>query len=162
MGLFYRVICWRSCTSLATGWVATALFLSMIAPAPAQAVEKDFLMRSKFHGALMLGLGGVLVKEAFDAKKEANDAYDFYKQAGTASLAREFYDNSKRHDTRAVVLGIAGGAAILFSVHLFMKEDADLPPPKMSRGIVTIKGVALDVKGDVFQRKMQVQLKKGF
>lgn len=152
MGMFYRT---------GMGLVAAALILSMAVPA--QAVGKDFLMRSKFHSALMFGLGGVLVKEAFDAKKEANDAYDLYKQAGTSTLAREFYDNSKRHDTRAAVLGVAGGAAILFSVHLFLKEDeGGLPPPKMDRGIVNIKGVALDIKGDVFQRKMQVQLKKGF
>ncbi len=158
MGMFYRMIRWRSCTSM--GLVVVALLLSMAVPA--QAVDKDFLMRSKFHGALMLGLGGVLVKQAVDAKKEANDAYDLYKQAGTSSLAREFYDNSKRHDTRAAVLGVAGGAAILFSVHLFLKEDDSLLPPKINRGIVNIKGVALDIKGDVFQRKMQVQIKKGF
>ncbi|MDE2698468.1 MAG: hypothetical protein OXI23_06335 [Gemmatimonadota bacterium] len=152
MGMFYRT---------GVGLVAAALILSMAVPA--QAVGKDFLMRSKFHSALMFGLGGVLVKQAFDAKKEANDAYDLYKQAGTSALAREFYDNSKRHDTRAAVLGVAGGAAILFSVHLFMKEDeSGLPPPEINRGIVNIKGVALDIKGDVFQRKMQVQLKKGF
>ena len=152
MSMFYRT---------GMGLVAAALILSM--SMPAHALGKDFLMRSKFHGALMFGLGGILVKGAFDAKKEANDAYDLYKQAGTSALAREFYDNSKRHDTRAMVLGVAGGAAILFSVHLFLKEDeGGLPPPKMDRGIVNIKGVALDIKGDVFQRKMQVQLKKGF
>ena len=152
MGMFHRT---------GMGLVAAALILSMAVPA--QAVGKDFLMRSKFHSALMFGLGGFLVKEAVDAKKEANDAYDLYRQAGTSALAREFYDNSKRHDTRAAVLGVAGGAAILFSVHLFLKEDeSGLPPPKMNRGIVNIKGVALDIKGDVFQRKMQVQLKKGF
>lgn len=152
MSMFYRT---------GVGLVVATLLLSMAVPA--QAVGKDFLMRSKFHGAMMLGLGGVLVKQAVDAKKEANDAYDLYKQAGTSALAREFYDNSKRHDTRAMVLGVAGGAAILFSVHLFLKEDeSGLPPPKMDRGIVNIKGVAVDIKGDVFQRKMQVQLKKGF
>ncbi len=152
MSMFYRT---------GMGLVVVALLLSTAVPA--QAVGKDFLMRSKFHGAMMLGLGGVLVKQAVDAKKEANDAYDLYKQAGTSALAREFYDNSKRHDTRAMVLGVAGGAAILFSVHLFFKEDeSGLPPPKMDRGIVNIKGVAVDIKGDVFQRKMQVQLKKGF
>ncbi len=152
MSMFYR-------TGVAL--VAAALILSMAVPA--QAVGKDFLMRSKFHSALMFGLGGILVKQAVDAKKEANDAYDLYKQAGTSTLAREFYDNSKRHDTRAAVLGVAGGATILFAVHLFLKEEEDgLPPPKMDRGIVNIKGVALDIKGDVFQRKMQVQLKKGF
>ena len=152
MSMFYRT---------GMGLVAVALLLGMAVPA--QAVGKDFLMRSKFHGALMLGLGGVLVKGAVDAKKEANDAYDLYKQAGNSALARDFYDNAKRHDTRAAVLGVAGGATILFAVHLFLKEDEDgLPPPKMNRGIVNIKGVALDIKGDVFQRKMQVQLKKGF
>lgn len=152
MGMFYRT---------GMGLVAAALLLSTAVPA--QAMGKDFLMRSKFHSALMLGLGGILVKQAVDAKKEANDAYDLYKQAGTSTLAREFYDNSKRHDTRAMVLGVAGGATILFAVHLFLKEEEDgLPPPKMDRGIVNIKGVALDIKGDVFQRKMQVQLKKGF
>ena len=152
MGMFYRT---------GVGLVAAALILSLAVPA--QAVGKDFLMRSKFHSALMFGLGGVLVKQAFDAKKEADDAYDLYKQAGTSALAREFYDNSKRHDTRAAVLGVAGGAAILFSVHLFLKEDeSGLPPPKMNRGIVNIKGVALDIKGDVLQKKMQIQLKKGF
>ena len=87
----------------------------------------------------------------------------FTNEASNSTDARNFYDNSKRHDTRAAVLGVAGGATILFAVHLFMKEDeSGLPPPKMERGIVNIKGVALDIKGDVFQRKMQVQLKKGF
>ncbi len=151
MGMFFRI---------GTGLVAMALLLSVAVPA--QAVGRDFLLRSKFHGALMLGLGGLLIKEAVDAKKEANDTYDLYKQAGTATSARDLYDSSKRHDTRAAVLGVLGGAAILYSVHLFIKEDADLPPPKLNRGLVNIKGVALDVKGDVFQRKMQVQLKKGF
>ena len=61
------------------GLVVAALILSMAVPA--QAVGKDFLMRSKFHSALMFGLGGVLVKQAFDAKKEANDAYDLYKRS---------------------------------------------------------------------------------
>ena len=158
--MFYRMIRCRIFLPFSAGLIAAALILGIAGPA--QAVGKDFLMRSKFHGALMLGLGGILVKGALDAKKEANDAYDLYKQAGTSSLAREFYDNSKRHDTRATVLGVAGGATILFAVHLFLKEDDNLSPPNMNRGIVNIKGVALDIKGDVFQRKMQVQLKKGF
>ena len=149
--MFYRI---------GTGLIAMALLLS--ATMPAQTAGKDFLLRSKFHGALMLGLGGLMIKGAIDAKKEANDAYALYKQAGTSSSARDLYDSSKRHDTRAAMLGVLGGVAILYSVHLFLKEDADLSPPKMDRGIVNIKGVALDVKGDVFQRKMQVQLKKGF
>ena len=35
-----------------------------------------------------------------------------------------------------------------------------LPPPKMDRGIVNIKGVAVDIKGDVFQRKDAASVKK--
>lgn len=92
MGMFFRI---------GTGLVAMALLLSVAVPA--QAVGKDFLLRSKFHGALMLGLGGLLIKEAVDAKKEANDTYDLYKQAGTSTSARDLYDSSKRHDTRAAV-----------------------------------------------------------
>jgi len=66
-------------------------------------------------------------------------------------------------EERAAVLGVAGGATILFAVHLFMKEcGSGLPTPKINGGIVNSKGVELDIKGGVFQRKMQVQLKKGF
>ena len=145
---------------IGAGLVVMALFLS--AAVPAQAVSKDFLLKSKFHGMIMLGFGGFLVKEAIDSKKEGSNAYDAYIKAGTSSTAREFYDDSKRHDTRAAVLGVAGGVSILFAMHLFMKDEDELPLPKMQRGIIEVKGVSLDVKGDMFQRKMQVLLKKGF
>ena len=136
--------------------------LLMSSAGSAMAGGGDFLMSPKFHGILLLGTGGFLIKKAVDAKNEANDAYDFYKIAGNSTTARDFYDDSKRHDTRAAVLGIVGSATILYSMHLFMKDDDDLPMPKMDRGIVNVKGVALDVTGDMFQKKMQVQLKKGF
>jgi hypothetical protein len=122
----------------------------------------DLLLSRKFHGILLLGTSGFLIKKAVDAKSEANDAYDFYKLAGLSTTARDFYDDSKRHDTRAAVLGILGGATLLYSLHLFTKDDDELPMPRMDRGIVNVKGVVLDVKGDMFQKKMQVQLEKGF
>ena len=130
--------------------------------APAQAGDGNFLMNRKFHGMLVLGLGGFMIKEAVDAKREANDAYDFYKSAGTSLVAREFYDDSKRHDTRAVVLGVLGTGAVLYSMHLFFKGEDGLPPPKMDRGIVNVKGVAVDLNGDLMRGQMQVQLKQGF
>ena len=145
---------------ISAGLVIAAMFLSTAVPA--QAAGKDFLLKSKFHGILVAGFGGLLIKEAVDSKREGRDAYDAYIKAGTSTSAREFYDDSKRHDTRAAVLGVAGGVSILLAIHLFMKEEDDLPPPKLERGIVKIKGVSLDVKGDMLQKKMQVQLKKGF
>lgn len=129
---------------------------------PAQALDKDFLINKKFHGALMLGLGGFLLKEALDSKNQANDAYDAYKLSGTVTVARDLYDESKRHDTRAAVYGVLGIGAIVYSVHLFMKDDDNLPAPKMQEGIVNVKGVSLGLDGDLMQGKMGLQLKKGF
>jgi hypothetical protein len=140
--------------------VVVSLLLS--SAGSAMAGGGDLLMSRKFHGILLLGTGGFLIKKAVDAKNEANDAYDFYKLSGSSSTARDFYDDSKRHDTRAAVLGIVGAATVVYSFHLFLKDSDDLPMPKMDRGIVNVKGVALDVKGDVFQKEMQVQLRKGF
>lgn len=130
--------------------------------APAQALDKDFLLSKKFHGALVLGLGGVLFKEALDSKGEANDAYDAYKLSGTTAAARAYYDESKRHDTRAAVYGVLGIGAVLYSVHLFMKNDDDLPAPKMEEGLVKVKGVSLGLDGNVMQGKMGLKLQKGF
>jgi hypothetical protein len=129
---------------------------------PAQAVGKDFLVSKKFHGALVLGLGGLLLKESLDAKSEANDAYDFYIAAGQALTARQFYDDSKRHDTRAAVYGVLGVGAIVYSVHLFMKDDDNLPTPKMEEGIINVKGVSLGLDGNLMQKKLGLHLRKGF
>lgn len=129
---------------------------------PAWAIKKDFLMSKKFHGALVLGLGGLLVKEAFQAKGQANDAYDLYKATGEAASARAFYDDSKRHDTRAAVYGVLGVGAIVYSVHLFLKDDDQLPDPQMERGLLKVKGVSLDLDSNLMQGKMGLQLRKGF
>lgn len=129
---------------------------------PAQALDKDFLLSKKFHGALVLGMGGILLKEALDSKSQANDAYDAYKLSGTTAVARTYYDESKRHDTRAAVYGVLGVGAVLYSVHLFMKSDDDLPAPKMDEGIVNVKGVSLGLDGNMMQGKMGLKLQKGF
>lgn len=147
---FYRI---------AAGFVAVALLVG----APVQAAKKDVLMSRKFHGAVLLGLGGFLIKEAVDARSDANDAYGFYKSAISPQVAQTFYDDSKRYDTRAAVLGILGVGAVLYSAHLFLKDgDDDLPQPKMDRDMVNVKGVGLDVGGDLMSGQMQVRLKKGF
>jgi hypothetical protein len=130
--------------------------------APVMAGGKDFLLSRKFHGILVLGFGGLLIKESFDAKKEANDAYDFYISAGETVSAREFYDDSKRHDTRAAVYGVLGVASVLYSLHLFVKDDDSLPPPRMEEGLVNVKGVSLGLDGNLMQKKMGLRLRKGF
>ncbi len=146
---------------MVVGLVMTAVMCGVVAPV--QAIEKDFLMNRKFHGVVVLGLGGLLIKSAIDAKRDANDAYDFYKAAGTTQVAQAFYDDSKRDDTRAAVFAVLGTGAILYSVHLFLKDDnTDLPSPKLDRGIVNVKGVGLDVGADLVRGNMQVRLKKGF
>lgn len=143
--------------------LAMAGVLLFGAVVPVQAIEKDFLMNRKFHGAIMLGLGGLLIKSAITAKSDANNAYDQYKLAGTTQTAQAFFDDSKRDDTRAALFAVLGTGAILYSVHLFFKDgDDDLPAPKMDQGIVNIKGVGLDLGADPMLGKMQVRLKKGF
>lgn len=151
----------RMLVRVVAGLLVCVLVGGMTAPA-AHALGKDFLVSKKFHGALVLGLGGILLKESLDSKNQANDAYDAYKLAGSSSLAREFYDESKRHDTRAAVYGVLGIGAIVYSVHLFMKDSDELPQPKMQKGIVNVKGVSLDLDGNLMQGKMGVQLRKGF
>jgi hypothetical protein len=76
--------------------------------------------------------------------------------------ARQFYDDSKRHDTRAAVYGVLGVGAIVYSVHLFMKDDDNLPTPKMEEGIINVKGVSLGLDGNLMQKKMGLHLRKGF
>lgn len=149
---FYRI---------AAGCVMVALLMSLVMPA--QAAKKDFFMSRKFHGAVLLGLGGLMIKEAMDARSDANDAYAFYKTAATPQVAQTFYDDSKRYDTRAAIFAVLGTGAVLYSAHLLLKTgDDDLPPPKLDRDMVNVKGLGLDVGGDLMRGQMQVRLKKGF
>jgi hypothetical protein len=128
----------------------------------ARASGGDFLASPKFHGALLMGLGSFLIVEAFDSKSQANKAYDDYASAGQVASVRQFYDESKRHDTRAAVYGVLGVGAIVYSIHLFTKGDDNLPSQKMEEGLVTVKGISLDVDGNFLQKKMGLALRRGF
>ena len=150
----------RILVRMVSGFLVVALFGGLTSPA--LAVDKDFLLNKKFHGALVLGLGGLLIKESLDSKSQANDAFDAYEAAGVAATARTFYDESKRHDTRAAVYGVLGIGAIVYSVHLFMKDDDNLPNPKMEESLVKVKGVSLGLDGNLMEKKMGFKLQKGF
>ena len=139
--------------------VVAALVFSMTAPVCAD----DFLFSKKFYGFVTLGASGWCLYEAYDARKAGNDFYDQYKVAGTSLRASELYDESKRSDTRSALLLGLGVGTLVYSVHLLLSDKKDeLPPPKMDRGLVEVKGVAVDVTGDPLRRGVKVKFKKGF
>ena len=150
----------KGCIRVSALVVVAAVLLAVAAPVQAGG---GFLFNKKFHGVLLLGTSGYLFKEAYDARQEADDRYELYKVAVSPQLARELYDDSKRKDTKSAVLVGLGAATLAYSIHLFLSDSSDeLPPPKLDRGLVKVKGVALDVTGDPMTKRMQVQLKRGF
>ncbi len=151
----------KGCFRVSAMLVATALVLS--AAAPACAKKGDILFSKKLYGALGIGAGALFLKEAYSARKDAGDLYDQYKAAGTAQQAQELYDESKRKDTRSVVMLGLGLGTLGYSIHLLLSDKEEgLPPPKVDEGLVKVKGVALDVAGDPLGRGVRVRLKKGF
>ena len=65
---------------------------------------------------LALGTGGWLLSEAYQARQEANRADERYERAESSSDAQLFYDERRRFDTRAVVMGAMGLGAVAWSV----------------------------------------------
>lgn len=151
-------VCFRIAWMLAV----SALFLS--AAFPVYAGKGDFLVSKRFYGIVALGAGSYFLKEAYDARKDANENYDAYKLAASPETAEYLYDRSKRNDTRSAVLLGLGLSSLAMSIHFFLSTDEDdlLPPPRMKRGLVEVKGVALDVGGDPWTMRMDVKLLKGF
>jgi hypothetical protein len=153
----------KACFRVAALAVAAAVVLTTTAT-PTRAKAGDFLMSKKLIGIVGVGASGFLFKAAYDSRKDANDLYDQYKAAGSAQSAQEYYDESKRKDTRGAVMLGAGAITFFYSLHLILSGDKeDLPPPpKMDKGLVGVKGVAVNVSGDPLRRGMTVRLQKGF
>lgn len=151
----------RLCFKISSLFLVVSLILASVVPSQAKA--RDFLFSKKFHGFVSLGASAWFMKEAYDARKDANDNFDLYKQAISAVKAQELYDESKRKDTRsAAMLGLSIGTLAL-SIHLLLSyNDDELAPAKKKNGIVEMKGVAFDVAGDPVSRKVRVKLKRGF
>ena len=61
---------------------------------------------------IALGAGGWLLSEAYQARREANRADERYERTESSSDAQIFYDERRRFDTRAVVMGAMGLGAV--------------------------------------------------
>jgi hypothetical protein len=151
----------RLCFRISSLVVVVSLILASVVPS--QAKPRDFLFSKKFHGIVSIGASAWFMKEAFDARKDANDNFDLYKQAISASKAQELYDESRRKDTRsAAMLGLGLGTLAL-SIHLLLSgNEEELAPAKTKSGLVELKGVAFDLAGDPLGRRVRVNLKRGF
>ena len=113
----------------------------------------------KLYGYAALGASGWFFSEAYLARQDANDAYHRYKRAETRSDVQIFYDESRRFDTRVVVMGALGVGALTWSVRLLRGQEREegLPTPDLQ-----IKGFGVDIGGDVGSRRVQMILKKDF
>jgi len=150
----------KGCQRVSAILVTAALVLSAV---PAHAGRSDALFSRKLFGLVSVGVSGICFKEAYDSRRDANDSYSKYKLASTSSLARELYEDSKRADTRTAVMAALGAGTLLYGIHLLVSDNAeDLPPVQMDRGLVQVKGVALDVTRDAVRGGLRVKLKKGF
>jgi len=117
----------------------------------------------KFYGYVALGASGWMFSEAVEARQDANKAYDRYRRASTGGDAQTFYDESRRFDTRTVVMGALGAGALAWSVRLLRgKKREELPLPKIDEPSLQIKGIGVYLAGDVFRKSAQFILSKDF
>ena len=142
--------------------MASGLAAVLVLPVAAHAGSGDFLLSRRFHGAIALGVSAWSFKAAYNARQDANRVYDRYKVAGTAQAARETYDESKRHDTKAALFLGVGIGTLAYSVHAFLSGDEALPPPRMQEGLGAIRGVRMDFTADPHRGGVTLELRKGF
>lgn len=108
----------------------------------------DFLFSNRFFGTVSTGLGVYFLVEANKARSDGNDAYALYEAAGSSTLARELYEESRQKDTKAAIMLGLGLGTITYGIHLWLKDPGDLPEPEMDRGLVEVKGVKIDAGTD--------------
>jgi hypothetical protein len=129
---------------------------------PVHADAGSFLYSRKFYGLLSVASSAFCFKVAYDARKEANRNYRYYKEAGTPTTAATYYNESKRADTRmAVMLGLGAGT-LLYGAYLLFERGSDDAGGGPARKPIQFKGVGMDVQGDVQNRAVQLQLSRPF
>lgn len=129
----------------------------------AAAQSTDFLFSNRFYGALSAGAGVYFLVEANNARSDGNDAYGLYEASGSATLAREFYDQSRQKDTKAAIMLGLGVGTITYGLHLLLKGDSDrLPDPKMDRGLLEVKGIQIDAGPDPYRGRLGMLLRRTF
>ena len=141
--------------------VLLALVLVLVSLDDARA-EGPFFAK-KLYGYAALGASGWCFSEAYQARQDANKAYDRYKRAGTSGDAQAFYDESRRFDTRVVVMGALGVGALTWSMRLLRdKQREELPLPRLDERAMRVKGIGVDIGGSLLRRKIQMILSKDF
>ena len=131
----------------------------LLAVAPLQA--EDFLLSRKFYGYTLLGVSGWCFKEAYDARQNANDFRKQYRDAATDLRAQELFDDNKRYDTRSALMLSLGAGSLLYAVHLLRSDKKkELPPPDLDAGLVQLKGLKVDIAGDLLGRGVHLRLAK--
>ena len=127
------------------------------------AQKTDILFSNKFYGLVSAGLGTYFLIEANKARVDGDEAFELYKAAGSSTLARELYDESRENETKAAMILGLGVGTITYGIHLFMKGDRDkLPDPNMDRGLVVVKGVKIDAGADPRSGRMGLLLRRTF
>jgi hypothetical protein len=139
-----------------------ALIAAVIVPGQV-AAKTDFLFSNRFYGTVFAGLGVFFLVEANNARSDGNEAYDLYTASGSATLAREFYDQSRQTDTKAAIMLGLGVGTITYGIHLLMKgSSGKLPDPRMDRGLVEVKGVKIDAGPDPNNGRLGMQFRRTF
>ncbi len=122
------------------------------------------MFSKKFYGAVSTASSLFFFKEAYDARKEANRNYDFYKTAGDSQQALNFYNESKRGDTRmAIMLGLGGGT-LAYGVYLLLLDEGPgvLDHRKEELNRFEFKGVQFNVGSDLQNKGLQFYVNRRF
>ena len=124
----------------------------------------SFMFSKKFYGAVSTASSLFFFKEAYDARKEANRNYDSYKTAGDSQQALNFYNESKRGDTRmAIMLGLGGGT-LAYGIYLLMLDEGQgiLDHRNEDVNRFEIKGIRLHVASDLQNKGLQFYVNRRF
>ena len=124
----------------------------------------SFMFSKKFYGAVSTASSLFFFKEAYDARQEANRNYDSYKTAGDSQQALNFYNESKRGDTRmAIMLGLGGGT-LAYGIYLLLLDEGQgiLDHRNEDVNRFEIKGIRLHVASDLQNKGLQFYVNRRF
>ena len=145
----------RDKTGLSLG-LAVCLVVLWCGPAPGE----ELLFSRKLYAYIGLGVSAVLFKEAYNSRQQGGDLYQRYKAAETSQRAQELYDETRRYDTRGVVLGVLGTGALVYSIHILRSASREELPMPRRRGQMAIKGLKITLEADPLKRHLGLLLSK--